>query len=90
MLINYVNTLQSSDEALIMFVQIGDEAEAYDWLKTGLDEGLRAKFDVIYTVTFEESATSCRCWRCSRTPWPKTSKDTHGPRNHGASQKRTR
>ena len=53
-LINYVNTLQSSDEALIMFVQIGDEAEAYDWLKTGLDEGLRAKFDIVYTVTSKE------------------------------------
>ena len=54
MLVNYVNTLQSSDEALIMFVQIGDEAEAYDWLKTGLDEGLRAKFDIVYTVTSKE------------------------------------
>ena len=53
-IINYVNTLQSAEDALILPVQIGDEPDAYEWLKTDLDENLRAKFDVIYTVTSKE------------------------------------
>lgn len=53
-IIGYVNTLQSAEDALILPVQIGDEPEAYEWLKTDLDENLRAKFDVIYTVTSKE------------------------------------
>lgn len=53
-IINYVNTLQSAEDVLILPVQIGDEPEAYEWLKTDLDENLRAKFDVIYTVTSKE------------------------------------
>lgn len=49
----HVNALTSAQNDMILFVQIGGEVEATEWLQH-LDNKLVAKYDVITTVTSEE------------------------------------